>query len=137
MLQSLLVLCFVAVMITPITLATPFQHFYPNLQTGDIPADQAPIYLESSSGSDQAAVDASTSKPVFFASNQLDWLWKNFFVPPPPSWEGTDKNIAAQFSCEDSTAYCCTGRYDAKRQYALQPCFNCVTHIPLPNEDQY
>lgn len=127
MLQSLLVLYLANVMIIPIIFATPFQQSYTNLQAGDIQADQAPSFLEASYDSDQAAVDSSTSKPAFLANNQFDWL-KNFFVPPPPPWQGTDKNIAAQFTCEASTAYCCTGRYDAERKYALQPCYYCTNH---------
>lgn len=134
--QSLLLLYLATLMIIPITFTTPLQQFYPNLQTGDI-QDHVPGDLELSSDSNQPAVDTSASKPVFFANNQLDWLWKSFFVPPPPPWQGTDKNIAAQFSCEASTAYCCTGRYDMERKYALQPCFYCATHIPLPPQDQY
>lgn len=129
MLQSLLVLCLANVMIIPIIFATPFQQFYKSSQTGDIRADQAPSFLEASYDGDQATLDSSTSKPAFLANNQFDWL-KNFFVPSPPTWQGTDKNIAAQFTCEASTAYCCTGRYDAERKYALQPCYYCANHIP-------
>lgn len=129
MLRSLLVLYFANIMIIPITFATPFQQFYTDSQTADIQADQAPSFLEASYDGDQAAVDSSTSKPAFLANNQFDWL-KNFFVPPPPPWQGTDKDIAAQFTCEASTAYCCTGRYDAERKYALQPCFYCATYPP-------
>lgn len=137
MLQSLLLHCFATLMIIPITSSTPFQQFYPNLQTGGIQADHVPSDLESSYDSNQPVVDTSASKPVLLANSQLDWLWKSFFVPPPPSWQGTDNNIAAQFACGGSTGYCCTGRYDAERHYALQPCFNCAAHIPLPPQDQY
>lgn len=132
MLQSPLLLCFATLMIIPITFATPFQQFYPDLQTGDIQTDYVPSDLESSYGSNQPVVDTSASEPASFVNNPLDWLWKSFFVPPPPPWQGTDNKIAAQFACEASTAYCCTGRYDSERQYALQPCFDCATHIPLP-----
>lgn len=136
MLQSLLVLCLANVMIIPIIFATPFQQFYTSSQTGDIRADQAPSVLEASYDGDQATLDSSTSKPAFLANNQFDWL-KNFFVPSPPPWQGTDKNIAAQFTCEASTAYCCTGRYDAERKYALQPCYYCANHIPQSPQDRY
>lgn len=131
MLHSFLVLYFANLMIIPITFATPFQQFYANSQTGDIQADHASNFLEAAYGSGQAAVDSSTSKPAFLSNNQFDWL-KNFFLPSPPPWQGTDNDIAAQFTCEASTAYCCTGRYDEERKYALQPCFNCANHIPLP-----
>lgn len=136
MLQSLLVLCLANVMIIPIIFATPFQQFYTSSQTGDIRADQAPSVLEASYDGDQATLDSSTSKPAFLANNQFDWL-KNFFVPSPPPWQGTDKNIAAKFTCEASTAYCCTGRYDAERKYALQPCYYCANHIPQSPQDRY
>lgn len=129
MVQSLLVLYLAIVMIIPIIFATPFQQSYTNSQTGDTLADQVPSFLSASYDGDQAALDSSTSNPAFLANSQLDWL-KNFFVPTPPAWQGTDNNIAAQFTCEASTAYCCTGRYDAERKYALQPCYYCANHIP-------
>lgn len=133
MLQSFLLLCLATLMLIPITFATPLQQSYPTFQTGDIQTDYVPSDLELSYDSNPPVVDTSASES---SANPLDWLWRSFFVPPPPPWQGTDKNIAAQFACEASTAYCCTGRYDMERQYALQPCFLCTTHIPLPPQDQ-
>lgn len=135
MVQSFLVLSLAIVMIIPIIFATPFQQSYTNSQTGDTQADEVPSFLLGASydGDQAAALDSSsTSEPALFANNQLDWL-KNFFVPPPPPWQGTDENIAAQFTCEASTAYCCTGRYDAERKYALQPCYYCTNPIYIPS----
>lgn len=123
-------------MTIPIIFAISFQPFYPNSPASKFEADHVSSDIEPSYGIDQAVVDTSTPKPVFLA-NDLDSLWKNIFVLSPYPWQGTDKNNAPQFFCEISIVYCCTGKYIAERQHALQPCFYCASLIPLPPRYQY
>lgn len=124
--QSLSVIFFAALIILSTTLATPFQQFSTNPQSSDIDDDYPPNNLEASYDGGDAAVDSSTATPVSIADNSsMEGLHGNFLLPSPPSWQGIDDNIAPQFICDNSDAYCCTGRYIRRKGWVLGPCLSC------------
>lgn len=134
--QSLSILLFAILIRLPTTLAAPFQRFHSNSHTSDIYNE---YHLESLYDGGDAAVDSSTSKPVFIADNSaIEWLHGNFLVPSPPSWQGNDNKIAPQFTCNNSDPYCCTGKYIRRKGWVLGPCGPCSYHFPLSQlDDQY
>lgn len=144
--QSLSVVIFFAALLTTFsttTLANPSQQFYyTNPHSSDntlnddlLSNDDQVVEASSNDGRDATAADSSSSStsitPVSVVADNLSTerplpgTTGNFLIPIPPSWRGTDDNIAPQFTCENSHPYCCTGKYIRRKGWVLGPCDPC------------
>ena len=133
--QSISILLFIALIINPTTLASPFSQLYPNSQTSEIHNEYLPNdnLKEFSYNSGDIAIDSNSPNPVSAASNPwMDWLHGKFLLPSPPSWLGNDNSIAPEFTCDRFSPYCCTGKYIRRKGWVLGPCFDCLYHTYSP-----